>query len=89
MMRRLFWLAGIAAVLALLFRRRSRPHFESEGFDIDPADALRQKLDEVRQRSELAAEEAAAPPEDIDARRRDVHDRIRAATEEMRESASD
>ena len=83
-MRRLLLITGLAALVAYLLRRR--PHVESrvEGY-VDPAEELRRKLDEARSRD-------GDPPEhelsdDLDARRREVHDRARASTDQMRGSA--
>ena len=82
MWRRLLVLTGLAA-LAAYFLRRRRP---SAGLtEADPAEALRRKLDETRGRSDDTTEPAA----DLDERRQDVHDRARAAAEEMRGSNPD
>jgi hypothetical protein len=71
-------LGGIALLRAWLARRRSQPA-------VDPADDLRRKLEETR---ELAADQeefaAGETPVDVDDRRRDVHERGRAAIDEMR-----
>jgi hypothetical protein len=64
----------------------------------DPAEELRRKLDETKGRDggdeTGPASEADAPPapasvEELDAKRRDVHDRARAAADEMRRSSTD
>ena len=78
-MRRLLGLlGGIALLRVWLARRRSQPA-------ADPADALRRKLEDSR---ELAADQeefnAGETPVDVDDRRRDVHERGRAAIDEMR-----
>jgi hypothetical protein len=78
--RLLAFLGGIALLKALLARRRT-----SAG--PDPADELRRKLEESR---ELAADQedfaAGETPVDADERRREVHERGRAAIDEMRGS---
>jgi hypothetical protein len=85
MWRRLLIITGLAALIALFLRRR-RPPREELLVEADPASVLRSKLDEAREREE-------APPvageDDLDARRRGVHERGRAAADEMRRSASD
>lgn len=98
----MLWVAGVLvrgaeAIWAFLFRRRrSQP-------SADPAEELRRKLAEAREREaepeqrespEQAPEPAQAEPEtgkvsepepsDLDSLRRDVHERARALTEEMR-----
>lgn len=91
---RLAWLAGaglagFAAARALLRRRRGVPAPPP----VDPrADELRQKLAEARdlagEREEFEAAETpvdrAEPPGELADRRREVHERGRAAAEEMR-----
>jgi hypothetical protein len=76
--RLLALLGGIALVRAWLARRRMRAA-------PDPADELRRKLEESR---ELAADQeefaAGETPVDADERRREVHERGRAAIDEMR-----
>jgi hypothetical protein len=71
-------LGGIALVRAWLARRRARAV-------PDPAEELRQKLEASR---ELAADQeefaAGETPVDADERRREVHERGRAAIDEMR-----
>ena len=78
MRRLLALLGGIALVRAWLRRRRARA-------GPDPADELRRKLEESR---ELAADQeqfaAGETPVDADERRREVHERGRAAIDEMR-----
>jgi hypothetical protein len=75
------WLTGLAGGVAAarLFRRAPAPVPVHEP---DPADALRAKLAETK-----AAEpepESEPEPADPDARRRAVHERGRAAVDEMR-----
>jgi hypothetical protein len=74
-------------VRAFLRRRPEPSHAEV----VDPrADELRRRLDESRgleqERDDFEARETSvdqAEPADADARRRDVHDRARAAIDEM------
>ena len=83
MWRRLVVLTGIAALLTWFFRWRHGPERVSVdvGTGTDPADELRQKLDETRARSE--PDPSRAPEGDLDARRREVHERGRSAVDEM------
>lgn len=86
MLRRLLLITGVAALVAYLLHRR--PAVESTvDRVIDPAEELRRKLDEARSRGEAPAEPELA--DDLDARRREVHDRARASADEMRGSAPD
>lgn len=90
MWRRLLVLTGLAALAAWLLRRRTpvEPYVEGrlDAFSTDPAEELRRKLDETRGRA--SDEEAPAPAAgDLDGRRREVHDRARAAADEMRGSS--
>jgi hypothetical protein len=62
----------------------------------DPAEELRRKLDETKGRDEDAGEVSGvddpAPPasvEELDAKRREVHDRARAAADEMHRTSTD
>lgn len=81
MRRLLAWLAcagGAAFVLSRRLRRRSRPQAA-----VDPAEELKRKLEESRTAgSSPAAPEPAGTG--LDERRRAVHDRARAAIDEMR-----
>jgi hypothetical protein len=76
------WLTGVAGGVAAarIFRRAPAPVPVHEP---DPADALRAKLAETK-----ATPEPESEPEeestDPDARRRSVHERGRAAVDEMR-----
>jgi len=84
MWRRLFVLAGLAALAAYFFRRRVPA--PSPAPAVDPADELRRKLDDARA-SELVDDDGGdSPVADLDARRRDVHERARAAVDEMHDS---
>ena len=84
-MRRLFtWLAGAAGGLAA-YRAVKRPKPEPVVLEVDPAEALRAKIAEVRGEEMEAAQEAAEAeePADAESRRRSVHERGRAALDEM------
>jgi hypothetical protein len=84
MWRRLLLLTGLAAFIAYLLRPRPYVEGRLDSF-IDPAEELRRKLDETRSRDEPEPELS----DDLDARRRDVHERARASADEMRGSASE
>jgi hypothetical protein len=84
MWRRLLIVTGLAA-LAAYFLRRHRPAAVSPAVDVDPAEELRQKLEEARDRDEPEPSDEG----ELDARRRDVHDRARAAADEMQRSSPD
>jgi hypothetical protein len=73
-------LIGLAGLLALLRRLRSRPAAVLEPA-ADPAAELRRKLDATQEEQPAAAPEP--PVEGLDARRRQVHDAGRAAVDEM------
>ena len=105
MRRRFFWLVALAGVVWLYLRRggrRPQPVVQIPS-PTDPADELRRKLDETKDREETPVShlstpepQAAAPSfepppatEALDAKRRDVHDRARAAADEMRRSSTD
>lgn len=84
MVKRLFWLVLGALIGFILSRRRSRPPAGEAPVDAaDPAEELRRKLDEARERE--------TPPraDDVDARRGEVHDRGRSALDEMRRTTSE
>ena len=90
MRRRLFWLLALGGLVWLYLRRGARrpepvvtvPPAPAA----DPAEELRRKLGETKEQVE-----APAPPEpdEIDAMRESVHERARAAADEMRRSSSD
>jgi hypothetical protein len=109
--RRLFWLLALAGVAWLYLKRGGRRpepvhHVPPAS---DPADELRRKLDETKDRetplTHLAEPEPAdvlgvtqpepvepsAPvvSEELDARRREIHERARAAADEMHDTSSD
>ena len=84
MRRPLTWLglaAGALAVLRRRFRRRSREAPLPE----DPAAELKQKLAETRSDEPSAPSEAEPeePKPPLDERRRAVHDKARAAIDDM------
>jgi hypothetical protein len=92
-MRRLYtWLAGVAGGAAVyrVFRRHSGPVHEPDA----RADELRAKLAEAREvgddrdsfeAGETPVDQVDVPmTDDLDARRRSVHDQARAAIDEMR-----
>lgn len=84
MFRRLLVLTGVVALVTYLLRRRPVPAMGVE-HDADPAEELRRKLDETRARAEPEPELS----DDLDARRREVHDRAKASADEMRGSSSE
>ena len=100
MSRRLIWLVALAGLAWLFLRRGIRkpepildaPH------EPEPADELRRRLAESRAQASDAregggvGEPPGVPPdlaEEIDARRRTVHEQARTAADEMRRSSSD
>jgi hypothetical protein len=85
MFRRLLVLTGLVALAAYLLRRRPVPTATAEP-DVDPAEELRRKLDETRVRAEPEAVELS---DDLEARRREVHERAKASADEMRGSTTD
>jgi len=81
MRRGLAWLTGGLGVAGLvLYRKLRRARAPEPGVEL--AEELRQKLDEARAREE--PEPAPALTDDLETRRREVHERGRAAVEEMR-----
>jgi len=88
MWRRLLIATGLAAVAAYFLRRRQA---RSPVVETDPAEELRRKLDEVKagDGAEDRAKADEAPVADLDARRRDVHERARATVDEMESSSSE
>ena len=105
MRRHLLWLIALAGIAWLYFRRGGRrpEPVVNVSQQYDPAEELRRKLDETKERgAEPAAEDAQAGgpeavsaaeqpivSEELEARRREVHDRARSAADEMRRSSSD
>jgi hypothetical protein len=73
------WLGGVAGGMAAyrLFKRAPQP-VPARAPEPDPADALRAKIAETKAQQEPAA------PADPDERRRSVHERGRAAIDEMK-----
>jgi hypothetical protein len=91
MRARTAWLAGAAGAAVAAYRRfRRREPAPAE----DPRAAeLRQRLDESRtvveeQHEETAGPETPVDQADVEERRQAVHERARAATDEMRGSGS-
>jgi hypothetical protein len=97
--RRLFWLLALAGVVWLYLKRggrRPEPVSHVPAPAGDPAEELRRKLDETREApvSHLSEPEPAEPSapvvsEELDARRREIHERARAAADEMRDTSSE
>jgi hypothetical protein len=111
MKRRFLWLVAVAGFVWLFLRRgvrRPQPVVQIPPAG-DPAEELRRKLEETKERGEgppdhLGAPEPEAqsepPPapvepsapvvsEELDAKRRELHERARSAADEMRRSSSD
>ena len=91
MRARTAWLAGAAGAAVAAYRRFRRQ--EPAPAEDPRAAELRQRLDESRTVVEEQHEEAAAPElpvdeADVDERRQAVHERARAAADEMRGSGS-
>ena len=83
------WLAG-AAGAAIAVYRKFRPTPAAAPEDDPRAEELRRKLEESRTVVEEQHEEAASPETpvdevDVESRRAAVHERARAATDEMRD----
>lgn len=122
MKRRLFWFLALAGAIWLYLRRGARrPQRVDWVPHPDPAEELRQKLDETKRQEPQAAYPAEPEPapadvlgveqpqpesaegeripptepsapvvsEELEARRRDVHEQARSAADEMRRSSSD
>jgi hypothetical protein len=86
MWRRLLVLAAVVALVAYVLRRRPAAQTVAEPA-VDPAEELRRKLDETRANAEPEAETQLS--DDLDERRRQVHERARAARDEMRGPSPD
>jgi hypothetical protein len=82
MWRRLLVLTGLAALVAYVLHRR--PAATAVDPAVDPAEELRRKLDE-----RAHAEPETALSDDLAERRRQVHERARAARDEMRGPSPD
>lgn len=115
MKRRLFWLLALAGAIWLYLRRGARQPQPVDRVPAasDPAEELRRKIDETKDRdgeepgSHLATPESpdlepphSEPPEpveppapvvseDLEARRREIHEQARSAADEMRGTSSD
>jgi len=87
MWRRLLVLTGLAALVAYVLHRRPAPARSEPA--VDPAEELRRKLDETRAQVEPEAETETALSDDLAERRRQVHERARAARDEMRGPSPD
>lgn len=91
MWRRLLAVTGLAAIAAWLVRRYRVAETPGD-LAAQPSDELRRRLDEARRREDQAGAATGQPPAkapsdapaDLELRRRGVHDRARAAAEEMR-----
>jgi len=108
MRRRFLWLVALAGVVWLYLRRggrRPQPVVQIPPV-ADPAEELRRKLEETKERegapsqpaepsadagTEAEPLEPSAPvvSEELEARRREVHERARSAADEMRRSSTD
>jgi hypothetical protein len=80
MRRFLAWLACAGGAAFVLSRRLRRRHAAEAA--VDPAEELKRKLEESRTAETPPAPEA--PGSSLEERRRVVHDRARAAIDEMR-----
>jgi hypothetical protein len=87
MWRRLLVLTGLAVLIAYVLRRR--PATAVSEPDVDPAAELRRTLDETRAKAEPEPEAETALSDDLAERRRQVHERARAARDEMRGPSPD
>jgi hypothetical protein len=78
------WLTGLAGGVAAarMFRRASAPAPVLQ--EPDPAETLRAKLAETKTAQAEPESQPEAPDDDPDERRRAVHERGRAAVDEMR-----
>ena len=85
MLRRLLLVTGLAALLGYFLRRQPYVEGRLDAY-VDPAEELRRKLDEARSRDESPEPELS---DDLDARRRAVHERGRASADGMRGSTSE
>jgi hypothetical protein len=103
MKRRLFWMLAIGGAIWLWLRRGTRrpePVVDvpanadpsGSGQAGDPAEELRRKLDETKREDEGSKTDAPSEPtsvKELDAKRREVHDRARAAADEMHRTSTD
>jgi hypothetical protein len=91
--------AAAALGLAWLLGSRRRAQSPAVAVDDDPrARELRRRLDESRavadererfESGEVPVDRAEAPPDEVDARRRRVHEEARAVADQMRDAPSD
>jgi hypothetical protein len=90
MRARTAWLAGAAGAAIAVYRKLRPTPAPSPAPEDDPrAEELRRKLEESRTVAEEQHEEVASPEKpvdeaDVESRRAAVHERARAATDEMR-----
>jgi hypothetical protein len=87
------WLAGAAGAAVAAYRRFRRREPEPAAADDPRAAELRQKLEESRavveeQHEQAGSAETPVDEADVGERRQAVHERARAAAEEMRGSGS-
>ena len=91
MRARTAWLAGAAGAAIAVYRKlRPSPAPSPEPADDPRAEELRRKLEESRTVAEEQHEEVASPETpvdeaDVESRRAAVHERARAAADEMRD----
>jgi len=91
MRARTAWLAGAAGAAIAVYRKLRPTPAPSPAPEDDPrAEELRRKLEESRTVAEEQHEEVASPETpvdeaDVESRRAAVHERARAATDEMRD----
>jgi hypothetical protein len=91
MRTRTAWLAGAAGAAIAVYRKlRPSPAPSPAPADDPRADELRRKLEESRTVAEEQHEEVASPETpvdetDVESRRAAVHERARAAADEMRD----
>lgn len=76
------FLAAVAALLGIAYFKRKKPA------QADPADELRAKLAQAREADDRDEFESGEKPvdevhDDVDARRRDVHERARAQIDDL------
>jgi hypothetical protein len=90
MRARTAWLAGAAGAAIAVYRKlRPAPEAAPVPTDDPRAEELRRKLEESRtvaeeQHEEAASRETPVDEADVESRRAAVHERARAATDEMR-----
>lgn len=84
-MRRLFTWLGVTAGALLVFRGLFRRRIRKSAPEVapDPAEELKQKLAESRTDEGAPGPEPETPQPSLDERRRAVHDKARAAIDDM------